>query len=98
MPYITYSKRDVLDGPVDQLRNALRELESDDSDNNMEGNINYAVTSLLLSVYGNINYRAINDVMGVLESIKQEFYRRAAGPYEDQKAFSNGDVYPSEQK
>jgi hypothetical protein len=29
---------------------------------------------------------------GVLENIKQEFYRRAAAPYEDRKINQNGDV------
>jgi len=31
--------------------------------------------------------------MGVLECIKQEFYRRAVAPYEDKKKEENGDVY-----
>lgn len=31
--------------------------------------------------------------MGVLECVKQEYYRRVAIPYEDQAKERNGDVY-----
>lgn len=38
-------------------------------------------------------YDSLNAVIGVLECAKQEFYRRAAVPYENQKITENGDVY-----
>ena len=41
-----------------------------------------------------INYTLLNEIMGVLESAKQEFYRRMVVPYEDEKKEQNGDVYP----
>jgi hypothetical protein len=31
-------------------------------------------------------------ITGVLENIKQEFYRRAASSYEDKKIIENGDI------
>jgi hypothetical protein len=43
---------------------------------------------------GGLNYANINAVVGVLECMKLEFYRRAAAPYEDKKIQQNGDVYP----
>jgi hypothetical protein len=39
------------------------------------------------------NYKHINEIIGVLECAKQEFYRRVAAPYEDTKIQENGDVY-----
>lgn len=40
-----------------------------------------------------VNYQAINDVIGVLECLKQEVYRRVAAPYEDRKIETNGEVF-----
>ena len=94
MPYINEDKRMVLNEYIDQLINAIRELECDDPSNNTEGNINYIISSILNRVYvDSLNYGSINDVIGVLECVKLEFYRRVATPYEDQKVFDNGDVY-----
>jgi hypothetical protein len=41
---------------------------------------------------GDVSYPKIAMITGVLENIKQEFYRRAAAKYEDQKIVSNGDI------
>lgn len=93
MPYIKSEKRAVLDPEIDNVIDALRQLASDDPDNNHEGNLNYVITSLLVKAYGLKTYREINDVVGALECCKLEFYRRAAIPIENQKAHDNGDVY-----
>lgn len=59
------------------------------------GELNYAITVLCRDYLGlgGVNYTNINTVIGVLECAKQEFYRRVAVPYEDQKIKENGDVY-----
>ena len=58
------------------------------------GELNYAITKLVLDYLpANPSYADYNSVVGVLESAKLEFYRRACAPYENQKAFDNGDVY-----
>jgi len=94
MPYIKQEKRTPLDRPINDLHRALVDLELDDSNNNMEGNLNYTITRLLKLVYGQTtaSYRDVNDVVGLLECIKLEFYRTSAAPYEDQKRFENGEV------
>jgi hypothetical protein len=92
MPYINPLKREVLDPSIDELLNALRELESDDPLNNMEGNINYTITRILHRVYPGSSYREVNDAMGVLSSVSFEYYRKRAAPLEDQKEFDNGPV------
>jgi hypothetical protein len=94
MPYIKQDKRDVLDPVIEPIVNALRELESDDDRNNMEGNINYLFTRILHRVYPGRSYREVNDAMGILSSCQAEYYHRIAVPYEKQKAFENGDVLP----
>ena len=38
------------------------------------------------------SYTKIAMITGVLENIKQEFYRRIAEPYENQKIVQNGDI------
>lgn len=93
MPYIKQDKRDVLNPAIKQVVDGLRQLESDDENNNFEGNVNYAITRLLVLAYQKRNYRDINDVVGALECAKLEFYRRRAANYEDQKSHDNGDVY-----
>lgn len=98
MPYINEMRRQKLDPIVDQLVHALSELQLDNFDdkNNTEGNLNYFISKLIREVYGNRNntsYAAINDVVGMLECVKQEYYRKVAAPYENQKEHDNGTVY-----
>ncbi len=59
------------------------------------GELNYQI-SMLINEYcrgKTLSYQTINDVVGALEGAKLEFYRRVAGPYEDTKIATNGDVY-----
>ena len=56
------------------------------------GDINYTFSRVLGGVMGKISYSKIALITGVLENIKQEFYRRAATSYEDQKILANGDI------
>ena len=59
------------------------------------GVLNYAITRICLNYIARkgLSYRNINEVIGVLECAKQEFYRRVAVPYEEKKKKENGDVY-----
>lgn len=94
MPYIKQYKRDVLDSAIDEVVNALRELESDDPANSFAGNLNYLISSILSKSYGNQpRYDDINEIVGMLECCKMEFYRRIAAPVENKKIVENGDVY-----
>jgi hypothetical protein len=45
-----------------------------------------------MTTCGTINYNKIAMITGVLENVKQEFYRRAASQYEDKKILTNGDI------
>jgi hypothetical protein len=59
------------------------------------GDINYIITNAVnqyVKLKG-LSYSSINDVIGILECAKMEFYRRVAVPYEEKKKELNGDVY-----
>lgn len=60
---------------------------------NSPGNLNYAITNLLLATQPK-TYADFNALVGVLECVKLEFYRRAISVYEEKKKQENGDVYP----
>lgn len=95
MSYIITEKRLVLDPTIDNLHHALVELEIDDDENNMEESVNYAITRLLMMVYGNdeaTTYSQINDAIGVLECAKLEFYRQVAAKHENQKRHDEGGI------
>jgi hypothetical protein len=58
------------------------------------GEVNFLL-SRFIHVWWKANprYSRIAEITGVLENVKQEFYRRIASPYEDEKIKENGDVY-----
>lgn len=61
------------------------------------GELNYVITqacTTYLSMWG-MSYHHINEIVGVLECVKLELYRRIAAPYENVKKVTNGDVYPN---
>lgn len=98
MPYIKQEERDTLNPAIEAVVNALDAFICDDDHDYydaMKGRLNYIFSSILNEVYvkPGIKYTRINDVIGILECVKQEFYRRVAAPYEDQKIFDNGDAY-----
>ena len=59
------------------------------------GELNYLITKLCAGYIldRGTRYSVINDVMGVLGAVQQEFYQRTAAPYEYLKRDENGDVY-----
>lgn len=57
------------------------------------GEVNYVISTILWSLFKeNESYSFGNDLMGALECVKQEFYRRQLAPYEDKKIKDNGDI------
>lgn len=84
MPYIKKARR-----------YELTPLVADDLLNS--GELNYVITKICndyIGDHGNkLSYALVNDIIGTLECVKQEFYRRIAVPYEDNKIAENGDVY-----
>lgn len=92
MPYIDQEQRDRLDPLVYLLARALRAECPEGRD--LAGPLNYAITRLLLDTLPeNPRYSRLALITGVLETVKLEFYRRTAVPYETRKAEEHGDVY-----
>lgn len=103
MPYI----KQFAPGSDDDLREEVlqlvgRDLLFDDKEGNpgaqipslTEGELNFVVTTILSRwLTKEFNYSELNTVMGVIECVKLELYRRVAAPYEDLKRVQNGDVY-----
>jgi len=82
MPYIKKEDRKYLD--KDKASNIPRTV----------GELNYYFTKVIKEYCGfGLTYQKINDILGVLEGTKLEFYRRVAIPYENKKKKENGDVY-----
>lgn len=92
MPYIVQSKREQLDDAIDNLMDQIRQIESDDPANDIGGCLNYIFTKMLLQSYRTNKYSELAQAVSVLEMCKQEYYRKHAAPYEDQKEFDNGVV------
>lgn len=66
--------------------------------------LNYFLTVCLLNYIegvadpdDNHRYQHYNDVMGVLEMVKMELYRRSIVPVLEDNIQENGDIYPSDE-
>ena len=82
MPYIEPEARKRFDRWIDALVCLPLSL----------GELNYVITKLLLATKPR-SYTDYDALIGVLECVKLEFYRRAVVLYEDTKKEENGDVY-----
>ena len=85
MPYILKEDRARLD-------DAIKTLAEKINPDQRAGDLNYAITRLMLLLKGDGKYKDHNELVGMLECCKQEFYRRHVAPYEDVKIEENGDV------
>lgn len=89
MPYIQDLKfRKLYDSLLKNVINILNRVPK----KSQHGHLNYIFTRLILELNPE-NYREFNAIIGVLESVKLEFYRRLVSKYEDKKIIENSDVY-----
>ena len=82
MPYINQTAREMVEPQ------SLRAAET-------AGELNYQISRLAWR-YVNTHsqcYTTFNEIIGVFENAKMEFYRRLVAPYEAHKWSDNGDVY-----
>lgn len=102
MPYIKEKDRDLFDRIINdtiiglkcsfQNQPCVEQNLTDEQFLLLLGKINYIFSTILGGVCGRVTYSKIAMVTGVLENIKQEYYRRIASPYEDEKIVQNGDI------
>ncbi len=96
MPYIKQEQRELIDGCINDLLDAISRvgvpLDGDLRD--YDGVLNYTITRLLGGTLelNEPRYTKFNTALGVLEGVKLELYRRQVAPYEDIKISENGDV------
>lgn len=93
MPYIPQSQRDQLDPAINQLAKEVRAFHDGNNNASIAGILNYAITRLILEAAQPSRYHDIAILTGVLENVKQEFYRKFAAEYEEEKIRENGPVY-----
>jgi broad-specificity NMP kinase len=86
MPYIPDYQRKQIDG---KLNYAFDWVNQDVQ----SGLLNYIITRLLLKASPEPSYTRYNELIGVLECIKLELYRRLVAKYEDEKIEENGDLF-----
>ncbi len=92
MPYIKNSDRELYDKEVNELVEKL--TKGDYNVAPVVGDVNYIVSSIIWNVFRKVgpSYTLGNNLVGVLECVKQEFYRRQLAIHEDKKILENGDI------
>lgn len=103
MPYIKKEDRLLYEQEINDLVYKLVAVFSDEPtriSHERAGHLNYIFTVTLIRFYKllskrlgiKIRYSDYNEIIGTLECIKQEFYRRQVAPYEESKIKIEGDV------
>lgn len=97
MPYIKQEERellkDILDVASERIQSVSTNLADPSDMKARPGVMNYTISTLIKKVYGdNMKYADYNEVIGMLECAKLEFYRRPTSEYEDKKIEENGDI------
>lgn len=105
MPYISKSRRENLDDSIELLCKSIKNQLKIDTDNfkslpdtspenllELSGDLNYTISRICSNVMELPSYKKIAIITGVLENVKQEFYRRVAESYEDSKIKENEDI------
>jgi hypothetical protein len=94
MPYLAPSVKDRLDPHLDAL---IAEIEKtaaeEEGDAAFAGLLNYACTRLAIGAMPERRYWAMATVVGALHNVADEFYRRVAVPYEEERRTQHGDVF-----
>ena len=92
MPYIKPDSRKKFDEGIKLVVEALKSHTDGEGHVGM-GDVNYVFSSIVWELFrSNISYGYGNSLVGMLECVKQEFYRRQLAVYEDQKMQENGDI------
>jgi hypothetical protein len=90
MPYIKSEDRKKFDDVIFQLVNLFTNNAKCEP---IMGEINYVFSSVIWRLFKKSRcYSLANSLIGVLECIKIEFYRRQIFMYEEEKIEENGDI------
>jgi len=96
MPYINEEERRELDSAIENMIESIRGIQchlANPHDFSVYlGRINYSFSRILAGLMKEPSYNKIAMITGVLENIKQEFYRRVAENHENKKILQHGDI------
>ncbi len=96
MPYLPPATKKRLDPHIDRLAAEITAIAGEESsDTGFAGSLNYACTRLAVKTMPERRYWVIATVVGVMKNVADEFYRRVAVPYEEERKAENGDVFDS---
>jgi hypothetical protein len=86
MTYIFQERRDYIEC------HTVKEIIQDTHKFSVE-ELNYLISKILWSYFDSRRgYGVLNDILGILEAVKLEFYQRKAEPYLFWKRAENGDL------
>ena len=90
MPYIPQADRPNLEHIATTASKVLLPGTQD-----FAGRLNFLISTILLRCLDDagMNYRNMNEIVGVLGCVEMEIYRRVIAEYEDEKIKVNGDVF-----
>lgn len=90
MPYLEQEDKDKI---LCSLRSISKDIFDDKI--NTVGQLNFIITTIIHTFIekNGTNYTNLNNMIGVLECVKQEYYRRIVSNYEEDKILLNGDIY-----
>ena len=87
MPYIKPTRRVLFDAEIEALQQKLLTHQAE------EGDYNYVISRIMGAAFlREPRYHMVARIRGVLLDVAAEFYRRLAGPYEDNALEENGDL------
>ncbi len=92
MPYIKEEHRQTIDPIIAELKRSFVNITLDDENVKLECVVNYAILKLLSEMYSGKTYDEINDVIGMLECCKLEYYRKVAAIVNDQSEYDFGEI------
>jgi hypothetical protein len=94
VPYLPPSIKQRLDPHIDSLAAEIAAIAAEESSETaFAGSLNYACTRLAVKTMPERRYWAIATVVGVMKNVADEFYRRVAVPYEEERRIEHGDVF-----
>lgn len=84
MPYIVKEQREKIDALLKPILDYTDEKTA-------TGILNYIITKIIHGA-SKRQYSRYNELIGVLNCVRDEYYRRKVAPYEDEKCKDNGDI------
>lgn len=96
MPYIRKDLREKVNPEIINLANKICDTYEEEADMNrtLPGLMNYTISQMIEYVYPvkDCGYKEFNEIMGFLECLKMEYYRKMVAPYENYKEKQNGPI------